>query len=587
MENKSSIKYLENLRHSCAHLLAAAVMELWPKAKRTIGPAIEDGFYFDFDFGDIKISEADFPKIEKKMHDIVSSWKSFKGKEVSEKEAKEAYKDNGYKIELIEEFSKDSKKLTFYKSGNYSDLCRGGHVEKPNEELKYFRLLSVAGAYWRGNEKNKMLTRIYGTCWPTEKELISYIERIEEAKKRDHRKIGKELELFTISDEVGRGLILWLPKGVVLRDEIEKLGKEVEAKYDYQRVVTPHIGKEQLYLTSGHLPYYAQDMWPPMEYEGEKYYLKPMNCPHMHMIYKFKQRTYRDLPLRLAEFGAVYRHEDSGTLMGMMRVRGHTTNDAHLYCKEEDVIQELVNVLEIHKYYYKLFGIKDYYVELALPDFIKKKDKYFDDPEAWKTSIELLRKAAKKSGIEVIEQEGSAAFYGPKFDFNIKSSIGREFGASTNQLDFASGKRFGLTYVDKDGSEKIVPYIVHRAPLGSEERFIGFLIEHYGGAFPTWLAPVQAKILPITDRNLKYSQDLKTKLMDQMIRVEVDDRSETLQAKIRDAQMEKVPYMIVIGDKEEKTGELAVRNRAGKTEQFDLPKFIAKIKIEIDERSNL
>lgn len=583
MKNKD---YLDNLRHSAAHLLASAVLELWPDAKPTIGPSIENGFYYDFDFGDIKVSEADLAKIEAKMHEVVEDWKGFKKIEVSKSEAVKRFNKNEYKKELIDEFVKEGKKLTLYQSDTFIDLCRGGHIENPSKELKHFKLLSIAGAYWRGSEKNPMLTRIYGTIFPTEKELDEHLKILEEAKKRDHRKIGKDLELFTINEDVGQGLILWLPKGNIIREEIEKLGKETETKYGYQRVSTPHIGKEKLYLTSGHLPYYAADMWPPMEYEGEKYYVKPMNCPHMHMIYKFKPRSYKELPIRFAEFGTVYRHEDSGTLTGLLRVRGHTTNDAHIYCREEDVLGEIKSVMEMHNYYYNLFGIKDYYVELALPDFEKKKDKYFDDPKAWRDSIEILRKAAKEMKVDVVEKEGSAAFYGPKFDFNIKSVIGREFGASTNQLDFGSGKRFGLTYINKDGAEKIVPYIIHRAPLGSQERFIGFLIEHFGGTLPTWLSPVQVKVLPITERNMGYANKVLAKLKDAKLRAEIDDRNETLQAKIRDAQLEKVPYMLIVGDKEEKANKVTIRLRTGKDlGQIDIDTFIKRLGEKVEEKS--
>jgi len=576
---------LNNLRHSCAHLLAAAVMELWPNAKRTIGPAIENGFYYDFDFGKEKISDDDLPRIEARMHELVKDWDKFEGREVPIAQAKAEYKDNSYKLELIDEFK--DQKLTFYKSGNYEDLCRGGHVDNPKEQLKHFKLLSLAGAYWRGDEKNKMLTRIYGTIWPSKEELDHYLWQQEEAEKRDNRKLGKELELYTISPSVGPGLILWLPKGTVLREEIEKLGKEVENKYGYQRVTTPHIGKEELYITSGHLPYYAADMWPPMEYEGEKYYVKPMNCPHMHMIYKFKPRSYKDLPIRYAEFGTVYRHEDSGTLTGLLRVRGHTTNDAHIYCSEEHVISEIVKIMEMHSYYYDLFGIKDYYVELALPDFKKKADKYFDDPQAWEKAINLLRKAAKQIKIDVIEKEGSAAFYGPKFDFNIKSVTGREFGASTNQLDFGSGKRFNLTYTDKDGLEKIIPYVIHRAPLGSEERFIGFLIEHYAGAFPTWLAPVQVIVLPISDKHQEYAHKVVQQLQEVGVRVELNDKNEPLNARIRDTQLQKVPYILVVGDKEVKSDSVSVRSRHSKETQVQkLQEFTGDILQEISTRSN-
>src|SRR3989338_3359092 len=576
-------KYLNNLGHSCAHLLAKAVKDLWPGTNNAIGPSIENGFYQDFDFGTVKINEADFPKIEEKMRRILPTWTHFTFNEVSLAEAKELFKENPYKIELAEEFAKGGKKLLTNDPGNFLDLCKMGHVENPAKEMQHFKLLSIAGAYWRGSEKNKMLTRIYGTCWPTKKELDHYIWQQEEAKKRDNRKLGKELELFTISEEVGPGLILWLPNGTIIREEVEKFGKKVEADYGYQRVVTPHITKEGLYIKSGHLPYYAADMFPPMEYEGQRYYVRPMNCPHMHMIYQFKTRSYKEFPIRYAEFGTVYRHEDSGTLLGLLRVRGHTTNDAHIYCSDDkQVIEELVSVLEMHEYYYKIFGIKDYYVELALPDFIKKKDKYFNNPPAWKKAIKLLREAAKISKIKVVEQEGNAAFYGPKFDFNIKSVNGREFGASTNQLDFGSGKRFNLTFADKNSKEKIVPYIIHRAPLGSLERFIGFLIEHYAGAFPIWLAPVQVKVLPITDRNLEYANKVFNELRVNELRVELDDRSETLQAKIRDAQMEKVPYMLIVGDKEEAADKVAVRTRGSADRgQASLEKITSEIKDKI------
>lgn len=558
---KDNQEYLNKLRHSAAHLLAAAVLRLWPDAKPTIGPAIEDGFYYDFDFGKTKISEADLSQIEKEMQKVVKNWEDFQRVEVSADEARKRYKDNQYKLELIDEFEEKGEVISLYKAGDFVDLCRGGHIEHPDQDIRHFKLLSVAGAYWRGNEKNPMLTRIYGTIWPTKKELEEYLKNLKEAKKRDHRKIGREFELFMFSDQVGPGLPLWLPKGAIIREELEKFGKEVESQHGYQRVSTPHLGKEILYLTSGHLPYYAEDMFPPMEYENERYYVKPMNCPHMHMIYKFRPRSYKELPLRLAEFGTVYRHEDSGTLFGLMRVRGHTTNDAHIYCTEEQVVDELVDVIKLHQFYYELFEIKDYYVELALPDFKKKKDKYFDDPKAWEEATELLRRAAKLSGIRTVEQEGTAAFYGPKFDFNVKSAIGREFGASTNQLDFGSGKRFNLTYIDSDGKGKIIPYIIHRAPLGSDERFIGFLIEHYGGAFPVWLAPVQAVVLPITDRNVEYAKVVSGKLKVESLRAELDDRSETLQARIRDAQLQKVPYMLVVGDEEEKEGTVSLRLR--------------------------
>lgn len=555
---------LDNLRHSCAHLLAAAIMDLYPKTKRTIGPSIADGFYFDFDFGDIKVTEDDFPKIEAKMKEILPSWNSFEGREVTKEEALNEYDGNEFKRELIEEFAGAGDILTMYKSGDYSDLCRGGHCDNPSTELKNFKLLSIAGAYWRGNEKNKMLTRIYGTCFPSKVELENHLKQLELAKKRDHRKLGRELELFMSSPSVGSGLVLWLPKGTIIKDELEKLGREREELLGYQRVSTPHIAKEELFIKSGHLPYYADDMYPAMKTEGEgTYYLKPMNCPHMHEIYNFKPRSYRDLPMRLAEFGTVYRFEDSGTLMGLMRVRGLTQNDAHIYCTEAQAYDEIVSVMKLHTYYYKLLGIKDYHIELCLPDFDKKPDKYFDDHKGWEKAIKILRETAEKNKIEVTETLGTAAFYGPKFDFVIKSAIGREFGASTNQLDFGSGDRFDLKYTDNDGADKIVPYVIHRAPLGSDERFIGFLIEHFGGAFPVWLSPVQLSVLTLNEEVVKYAREIEQMAKEAGIRVSVDDSNSTLGAKIREAQEQKVPYMIIVGKKELESQTVSLRLRTG------------------------
>ncbi|MGH7202871.1 MAG: threonine--tRNA ligase [Candidatus Levyibacteriota bacterium] len=578
-------EHLQNLRHSTAHLLAAAALKLYPDTKLTIGPAIQNGFYYDFDFAK-PISEEDLPKFEKEMTTILKTWKGFSHREVSEKEAKEIYKNNEYKRELIDEIVKRGEKITLYKVGDFEDLCRGGHSENPQKDIGAFKLLSIAGAYWRGDEKNKMLTRIYGTAFPTKKELDEHLEMLEEAKKRDHRKIGKELELFTISEEVGPGLAIWLPKGTIIKEELENFAKETERKGGYQRVSTPHIAKDKLYYTSGHLPYYKEDMYPAMESPDGTYYLKPMNCPHMHMVYKAKMHSYRELPIRYAEFGTVYRYEDSGTLFGLMRVRGLTQNDAHIYTTEETVVDELIKVLQLHAFYYDLFGIKDYYVELALPDLEKKKDKYFDNPKAWEKSTNILREAAKKSGLKVVENVGGAAFYGPKFDFNIRSAIGREFGASTNQLDFGSGERFGLTYIDSDGAEKTVPYIIHRAPLGSTERFLGFLIEHYAGAFPLWLAPVQVVLLPIADRHAEDAEKVAEMLRNAGIRVEVDTRSERLQAKIRDATLQKVPFMGIIGDKEIENNAISVRKRNGEDlGQLKTSAFQEQLLQEIDKKS--
>ena len=548
--NKSQ-EYLNNLRHSCAHLLAAAVMELWPDTKRTIGPAIENGFYFDFEFKK-PISETDLTKIEQRMHQIVKTWVSFERHELSPVRAKKEYPNNPYKHELIDEFSKKGQKLTFYKSGNYWDLCRGGHVDSKvhlKGVLQHFRLLSIAGAYWRGDEKNKMLTRIYGTCFQTKEELEKYIWQQAEAKKRDHRKIGEKLELFALSDKVGPGLILWLPKGTIIKDELEKFAKKTEKEWGYVRVSTPVITKSGLYYTSGHLPYYKKDMYPPMKLDDkEEYYLKPMNCPHHHMIYSSKLKSYKDLPLRLAEYGLCYRYEASGELFGLMRVRGMTQNDAHIYCTLDQAVDEFVDVMKLHEYYYKLLGITEYHLELALRD-PKNKEKYHGDEKMWKLAENLMRKAVSKTKIKMVEQVGNAAFYGPKIDFIVKSSIGREFAVSTNQIDLFMGKRFNLRYTDRKGNEQ-TPVIIHRAPLGSHERFIGFLIEHYGGAFPLWLSPIQVAVLPISDKQISYSKKVNELLEKSGIRVELNSENKTIGAKIRESTLQKVPYMIIIGAEE-------------------------------------
>lgn len=584
--DKQSKEYLESLRHSCAHLLAAAVLELYPTAKRTIGPSIENGFYYDFDFGDTKISEENFPAIESKMKELIKSWKGFEKQNVTTDEAKDYYKDNEYKVELIEEFSEEGKDLTFYNSGDYSDLCRGGHVEHPNSEIKHFKLLSIAGAYWRGNEKNKMLTRIYGTCFSTKVELDEYLTNLELAKKYDHRKLGQELELFTISEKVGQGLVLWMPKGNVIKEQIENWAKKTEEEWGYKRVTTPSITKSGLFHTSGHLPYYKDDMYPPIKLDDseEEYFLKPMNCPHHHTIFDATQHSYRDLPLRLAEYGNCYRYESSGELFGLMRVRGFAQNDAHIYCTEEQAVDEFVNVMKLHEYYYKTLGITNYHLELALRDPNNTK-KYHGNEEMWAKAEKLMREAVKQVDIPMVEEIGSAAFYGPKIDFIIHSKIGREFAISTNQIDLFMGERFGLKYTDKDGKEK-TPVIIHRAPLGSHERFIGFLIEHFGGSFPTWLAPVQVKVLPISEKHLDYANEVLKELKANGIRVELDERAETLGNKIRNAQNEKVPYMLIMGDKEIENNEISVRNRAGESKSYKLSEFMEIIKKEIEDKKD-
>jgi len=520
------------------------------------------------------------------MRKLLKSWNKFEKINETEESAKKRYVGNSYKNELIQELVDKGENITSYQSGDFIDLCRGSHVDSTKDiDPEAFKLHRVAGAYWRGNEKNTQLTRIYGLAFKTKGELEKHIKMLEEAKERDHRKLGQQLELFTTVEEVGIGLPFWLPKGAMLKELLEDFAKEIETKEGYQRISTPHIAKEGIFKTSGHLPYYADDMYPPMKSDEGDYYLKPMNCPFSHMVYKHKKHSYRELPIRYSEFGTVYRYEKSGELLGLLRVRGMTQNDAHIYCTKEQVVDELVKVINLHSFYYKIFGIKDYYIELSLPDFKNKKDKYFDDPKGWEDATEILKKAAKKSKIDYVENIGGAAFYGPKFDFNIKSAIGKEYGVSTNQLDFGSGKRFGLDYVDKDSSAKTVPYIIHRAPLGSDERFIGFLIEHYAGAFPVWLSPTQAVVLPISEKQNKEAEKTMNELKDAGLRVEIDNSNETLGKKIRQAELQKVPYILVMGEKEIKAKAVAVRKRGkGDEGQMKIDKFIEKILDEIENK---
>ena len=560
MENKQ----LDDLRHSCAHLLAAAVMKLWPTAKRTIGPSIENGFYFDFDFGDVKISDEDLPKIEKEMFKIVQGWKGFERSELDSESAKKEYPDNEFKHELIDEFSKKGEVLTFYKSGDYSDLCRGGHCEHPSKELKYFKLLSLAGAYWRGDEKNKMLTRIYGTCFPTKEELEKHLWELEEAKKRDHRKLGKELELFFIDEVVGKGLVMWLPKGTIIRNLIEDLAKKMEEEAGYLRVATPHIAKEELFLTSGHLPYYKDSMYPPMVMDDGTYYLKAMNCPHHHRIFLHGIRSYREMPVRLAEYGTCYRNELSGTLSGLIRVRSMAMNDAHMYCRKDQIKEEFAGVLKLTIEYFKLFGLKDYWFRLSKWD-PKHTEKYINEPENWEYSEQILREVLVEMKLPFKEAENEAAFYGPKVDVQFRSVIGKEETMSTIQLDFAAKKRFNLTYIDESGQPNNDVFVIHRAPLSVHERFLAFLIEHYAGKFPVWLAPVQVELLPVSDNQLKNAYEIEKKLKKKGIRAHVNNQQLTLGKKIRLATLQKVPYMGIIGQKEVEASELSlsIRTREG------------------------
>lgn len=556
---KNSESNLEYVRHSLAHLLAMAVLKKFPKAKLGIGPTIENGFYYDFKLPEA-LNEGDLKEFEKTMRELIAAKLGFKEEKTTAQKAKKIFEDQPFKLELIKDFVKEKKRLTVYHTGDFTDLCRGGHVENPSEiNPEAFKLTSVAGAYWRGDEKKPQLTRIYGAAFGTKEELEKYLWQLEEAKKRDHRILGERLKLFTFAPEVGPGLPLWLPNGTIIRDEIEKYAKKVEAEWGYQRVTTPHIAKEELYRTSGHLEYYTESMFPPMKLDDGNYYLKAMNCPHTHMIYKSEPHSYKELPIRYAEYGTVYRYERSGTLAGLLRVRGFTQNDAHIYCREDQVEEEFLKVMQLHNFWYKkVFSIENFYMRLSLPAGDKKK--FPNIPEAWKKAVEHVRNAIKRSGLEYIEAEGEAAFYGPKVDLQIKSVIGREETASTNQLDFLAAKSFNLTYRDKDGKEKPV-YVIHRAPLGSHERFIAFLIEHYAGAFPFWLSPIQVAVLTVTDEALNYAKEVKDNLKKRDVRVSLDDRNETIGKKIREAELQKIPYLLVIGKKELEAKTIAVRER--------------------------
>lgn len=545
-------------RHSYSHILAQAVRRLFPGVKLAIGPAIEDGFYYDFDV-EKPFTPEDLEKIEAEMKKIIKENYKFERLEVSKDEARHWVRDEPYKLELLDEIP--DERVSFYRDGEFIDLCRGPHMLSTGQ-VKHFKLLNVAGAYWRGDERNKMLQRIYGTAFATKEALEKYLQMLEEAKKRDHRKLGKELEIFFFDDEVGPGLPLWLPKGAIIIEELEKLAKETEAKAGYLRVRTPHICKESMYLRSGHLPYYQESMYPPMELEGVKYYLKPMNCPHHHKIFAAVPRSYRDLPLRLAEYGTCYRYEKSGELFGLMRVRSMQMNDAHIYCTLDQFEEEFLAVCRMYLNYFKLFGIERYLMRFSTHDPKELGKKYVNEPDLWKQTEDMVRRALQNGGINYVEVPGEAAFYGPKIDVQVWSAIGREFTLATNQVDFAVPRRFGLVYKNARGQDE-TPICIHRAPLSTHERLIGFLIEHYAGAFPVWLAPVQAVVLPITDRQHEYAQRVLQQLRDANIRAELDSSSHTLNYRIRHHQSQKVPYMLIVGEREAQNAQVAVRLRTG------------------------
>ena len=572
---------LEHVRHTLAHLMAAAVGELYPYAKPTIGPAIETGFYYDFDFsGGAPLSETQLKDIEKKMRKILPSWKEFTHEVVTADAARARFAGNPFKIELINNLEKEGATITLYTCGNFTDLCRGGHTENPAKEIPSdsFKLDRVAGAYWRGDEKNAMLTRIYGFAFATKEDLDAHLRQAEEAEKRDHRRLGKELELFTFDEEIGRGLPIWLPKGNIIKEELENWAKATEREWGYKSVTTPIITKENLFITSGHLPLYKDSMYAPISIEDENYYIKPMNCPFHHKVFAALPHSYKDLPLRIAEYGWCHRYEDSGSLFGLMRVRGMQMNDAHIYVTPEQAVEEFVRVIKLHEYYYKLLGIKKYEMELALRD-PKKMDKYHGEEEDWRIAEEMTTKAMQLSGVPFKVVHEGAAFYGPKMDFQIYSTTGRMFTASTNQLDLYMGKRFNLEYTDKDSSKK-TPYIIHRAPLGTHERFIGFLIEHYAGAFPLWMSPVQAVILPISEKHVEYAQEIATELRKANLRIEVADQ-DSLGKRIRTTKIAKIPYTLVVGDQEVQAQTATLEGRAGKIGALPVTEIIAKLQEEI------
>lgn len=570
--------------HSTAHLMAEAVESLFPGVKFWVGPPVENGFYYDMDLGGRQITEEDLRKLEVKMAELSARQSRYIRKEVPKAEAIHYFQGKGdeYKLDLLQNL-KDGE-ITFYTQGGFTDLCRGPHIPDTGF-IKALKLTNIAGAYWKGDEKNKQLTRIYGVSFPSKKELDEYLLMIEEAKKRDHRKLGKEMGIYTMDDEVGPGLILWMPNGTIIIEELEKLAKETEQAAGYQRVVTPHIAKESLYLTSGHLPYYQESMYPPMELDGTKYYLKAMNCPHHHKIFAAEPRSYKDLPLRLAEYGTCYRYEQSGELFGLMRVRCLHMNDAHIYCSKEDFAKEFRAVNEMYLKYFKIFGIEKYVMRLSLHDPAKLGVKYVNEPELWLETEAMVRQVLLDTNTPFVEVMGEGAFYGPKIDVQIWSAIGREFTLATNQVDFAQGRRFKLEFTNNENRTD-TPLIIHRAPLGTHERFIGFLLEHYAGKFPLWLAPQQVKLLPISDKYLDHAQTVLESLKNADIRAAIDDRSEKIGKKIRDTEMAKVPFMLVLGEKEMTENKISVRRQGkGDLGTQDIETFIREIKSEIKLRS--
>lgn len=569
--------------HSSAHLMAAAISELYPNAKFGIGPSIENGFYYDIDFQDITISSDDFPAIEAKMQEIASRKIQFVRREVSKKEALDYFskKNEEYKVELINDL-KDGT-ITFYESGAFTDLCRGPHLFN-TAPIKAIKLLNTAGAYWRGDEKRKQLTRIYGITFPKKKELDEYLVLLEEAKKRDHRKLGKEMELFTFSQKVGQGLPLWLPKGTDLRKRLENFLVKVQKRYGYLQVITPHIGNVDLYKTSGHYQKYAADSFRPITtpQEGEEYFLKPMNCPHHCEIFASKPRSYRDLPLRLAEFGTVYRYEQSGELHGLTRVRSFTQDDAHLFCTPDQIKDEFCKVIDIILYIFKTLDFKEYVAQISLRD-PNNKEKYIGTDENWEKAESAIIEASKEKGLNTVVEYGEAAFYGPKLDFMVKDAIGRKWQLGTIQVDYNLPERFQLEYTAADQSKQR-PVMIHRAPFGSMERFVAVLLEHTGGNFPLWLTPDQVIILPISEKYIDYAKKVRDLLDENDIRATIDERNEKAGRKIRDAEVSKVPFMVIVGEKESAENTISVRQHgAGDKGTMPVGQFINLIKDTINQ----
>ena len=568
---KEDLSKLDILRHSTAHLLAAAVKSLYPEAKNTIGPAISDGFYYDFDFGSTKISDSDLIKIEEEMKKIAPTWKGFERNLVSKEEALQEFDNNQYKKELINEFTGEGQEITIYQSGEFRDLCRGGHVDNPSIELKNFKLLSVAGAYWRGSEKNKMLTRIYGTAFETSEDLEKFLLMKEEAEKRNHKKLGKELELFMFH-ETAPGLAYFLPKGVKIYNELVNYWRDEHEKYGYQEIFSPLLNKKELYEISGHWDHYQENMFLSQTKEDETYALKPMNCPNAMVVFGSKTRSYKELPLKLGDTDALHRFELSGTLNGLLRIREFRQDDAHIFITEEQIKESFNELFEITEKFYSVFGL-EYRFRLGT-----RPESFMGDPKLWEKAEEELKNILQESGKEFFIEEGDGAFYGPKIDILMKDSLGRDWQMGTIQLDFQLPRRFNLKYTDKDGLEK-TPVVIHRVIYGSFERFIGIITEHFAGSFPVWLSPIQVKIIPVSEKFNDYSMEIYKKLKDENIRVEIDTRNETLGARVRDAQNEKVPYMLIIGQKEVESNSVTIRQKNSKEMTSDsIENFILHIK---------